>query len=129
MNAAELREKSRILKRIKKKFGTYSRFCFFAKIDPYKFQRMREPSGCSRVSLARLQSLVQTVENGLMPDEITEEKRMLLKSKIKSEYGNIYRFCQQNPQFSLATVFSILQGHRKKMVGNTKELYNHFLIF
>lgn len=111
-----------VRKKIKKKFGTYSKFAKAAGIDEYEF-RLRF-LGAHRVDKSEIHRIAALCEstNELGP-EISADKIAALREAIESR-GGVIQFCRDNRQFAEQSIFQILNGTRKKKTNKVQEVFD-----
>jgi len=115
--------RDQLKKKIKEKFGTYSKFCRLAEIDRYDFQKNFLTAG--KVSTSDIQVYDEMVEKTVDKSEspvLTEKQRNRMKKQIERK-GGVIKFCKDNDQFAESSVFQILSGSYGDTVTPTvKEL-------
>lgn len=117
-------EKEKILQDIKTKFGTYARFCRKAKIDYYKFQRLRSEDNCGADCIKNIQRLCDETNNSPVKGEITDSQRKKLSIRIAKKYGSGYNLCKKHPKFKSNYIHYVLTGKFKKLTPKSKELFS-----
>lgn len=120
--------RDQLRKRIKAKFGTFTRFCKLSDLDYYEFKRkFLDAPKVDRADLAVIEARLNDT-NG--PDEFTTELRDALQARL-NEYGGVLMFCMANHQFTASTVFQILAQEKesyKRITPTIKRLLDHFNI-
>lgn len=124
--------RERLKREIRKKFGTFTRFCRSAQLDYYEFKR--EFLDAARVDKADLVIIEARLNDTKGPDEFTDDLRKSLQEAI-NEYGGVLIFCMANAQFTASTLFAILSDDRSgdnkaynRITPTIKQLLDHFNI-
>ena len=108
-----------VKEKIKEKFGTYSRFCKYAKIDRYEFQKdFLTARRVDQDTIDGVWLLFSTI------DFPTKEFRMTIL-KIEdalTKAGGAYQFCKKNKNFNTNTIFYILSGKYQEITPGIKKL-------
>jgi hypothetical protein len=115
-----------VKKLIKNKFGTMSKFAELIKIDGYDLQKFFAAASKKMTPerekyLEALQALIKSTPAKSRVNEISPELRKKIEEGIK-EYGGALHFCRENPQFNHTSVYHIVQGRRKKITTQVKNL-------
>lgn len=120
MNTKGEREVIEILiKDIKRKHGTVSRFCNLAGIDYQETRKLflyaRRKITKERLSaLNNLRLKLVCTDEVLHSELITKEDRDKMLSLIHEHYGSISKMCDQNQGLPRVSVYQLLEGKRKK---------------
>ena len=114
-----------IKKKIKKHFGTYSKFCKLAKIDRYHFQRdFLQASEVSAMDMADIDGLVASLKDQVVNPTELRSKLGGLRKALKAS-GGVPAFCKANPDFKQGSVNGALYG-RFGYSGVLERLIKHF---
>jgi hypothetical protein len=103
---------------IRKKFKSVERFCIIVRMKYNKFQNMlRDDNDVKRKSnIMELESLYLSTNNETLPNEIDDDLRKLIKTKIYTKYDNVKDFSDSSG-ISTTIVSNII---RKKSVYFTE---------
>ena len=114
-----------IKKKIKKYFGTYSKFCKLAGIDRYHFQRdFLQASSVSAMDMADIEGLVASLRDQVVSPTKIWSKLKSLRRAIKAS-GGVPEFCRQNKDFKQGSVNGAIYG-RNGYRGVAERLIKHF---
>jgi len=110
----------------KKKHKTVSAFARTSKLDRTWLQITLRPGRTLKPEEAKL--ILDRLETAKVEDlSIPEDKLELFKSKIQ-EAGGIYKFAQDNPQFTKRHVYSVYNGGFSMKSGTVKKLFKFLKI-
>jgi hypothetical protein len=111
--------------KIKKHFGTYSRFCKLAGIDRYHFQRdFLEASDVTAMDMADIDGLVASLKDNVVTPTKVQSKLKLLKKALNAS-GGVQAFCRDNAGFTAGSVYASLYG-RPGYLNTAERLIKHF---
>lgn len=116
-------EKEKVYKRIKKKFGSLSKFARLASHDRYELQKIfarKQPDREILKSLTRIAKETNVVSTAV---EISNAHRLQLKEKME-EHGGPLPFCREYPLFSFDLIFQVMSGKRKRLTPKVKQLFS-----
>lgn len=114
-----------IKKKIKKHFGTYSKFCKMAGIDRYHFQRdFLQASEVSDMDMADIDGLVASLRDQVVTPTKLRSKLEGLRKALKAS-GGVPAFCAANPDFKQGSVNGALYG-RAGYKNIAERLIKHF---
>lgn len=105
-----------------KKFGTLSNFSDLSGYDRYELQKvfgLKEPGE----KLKNLYELARITTDPIGGGKVTPKLIELMKSKING-LGGVAKFCSDNPQYKVVTVYQILSGRKKNVRGTVRDLVN-----
>lgn len=114
--------------KIKKKFGTYSRFARIAALDRTEFQKdFLRGVNVDQKYIDKIRSLsekhsIEDDGNLIASDKVAKLRKAITKA------GGVIDFCEKNKQFSQATVKHVLSGRRKNVTDIVASLFKHFNI-
>jgi hypothetical protein len=117
--------------KIREKFGTVTNFLRISGVDQLEFHKACMPFYATKPEykkiLAEASVLCDTLDVTPADNDFTDALLSVLKASI-DEFGGVEVFCEQNPQFSMVSVYQILAGRRKKISPVVRDLLNHFEI-
>ncbi len=132
MTKEELALKDNLRTKVREKFGTITNFLRISGIDKGDFQKAFMDFYAEKPEFKKLiveaDKLCDELDNqNPVDDQLSDEKRQLLKEAIDKE-GGVIKFCKDNTKFSQVSVFQILSGRRKRISPIIKNLLEHFKI-
>ncbi len=114
-----------VKKKIKKHFGTYSKFCKLAKIDRYHFQRdFLEAKHVQPMEVSDIDSLVDSLSQKSLTLPELRSKLKAVRRALK-EAGGVPAFCEANPQFKQGSVNGAIY-QKSGYNGIAEKLIKHF---
>lgn len=117
-----------LLDKIKKKFGTFSRFCKVAEIDRVWFaNNVTRKDNVEPEVVSQIETLLATAVDQTGEQALTKEKIKSISGAI-NEAGGVKAFCVKNNTFSEATLFQILAGRYKYITPGVRRLLEHLNI-
>lgn len=116
-----------VKKKIKVKFGTYSRFVLIAELDRYEFQRdFLEANRVDKKEIERISKLCDELE-------VDEDPRMIHPSQVKDfraaidKFGGVKTFVDKYGkqfEFSEMSVRQIMAGDRLMITKKIRSMFN-----
>ncbi len=113
--------------KIKRKFGSLTRFAKLAGIDRYELQKDFARKVLSPKRAKELDRLVTRTKDKSLGNEFTTERLKALRAKIEAA-GGPAKFCEEYPKFSYVSLIQILAGKRKLVSATVRELFEHLQI-
>jgi hypothetical protein len=115
--------KEAFLKKVKKKFGTYSDFARAIGMERYDWQLLMARKDLPKATMDDLEKKLNDLPD---PGDINDDPRMdVLKAKI-TEAGGPYAFCKANPTFNMRQVYEVFNGQRLRESKLVRSLFVHF---
>jgi hypothetical protein len=118
--------KQQVHARIRKKFGTLTRFARLTRFDRYELQKIFARQAGDQDLLKKLNVLVETTEAQASAVDISDEQRNKLKEIFAEK--SVAEFCRENPKFKEDLIFQVMWGRRKRINQRVWELFTHLNI-
>lgn len=108
---------------IKVKFKNMQRFCKIAGLTYHKLHNMfRERDSKKRAeNIKKIESMYFSLNDERMENEISSNKRALIRTRIYSKYKNITEFCKV-AGVSNTVVSNLLSGNTLRETENTRKI-------
>lgn len=117
-----MKKTATLKKKIKKKFGTYSKFTSLVKLDRYAFQRdFLVKESVEDWFFDNINALCTTLKDQSTKQALTKAKIASLKRAL-NEAGGVIAFCRENEGFSEHTLFQIIGGKYKTETKTVRKL-------
>ena len=114
--------------KIEKIFGTVSAFARITGSDRYELQKMLKRQELTETDRAALRLLFELHKRSIDPSRITKEKLSLIRKRL-NEFGGVYLFCKENPEFQMGQVYAVYNGQVKTLQSKVaKKLFEFFKI-
>ena len=116
--------------RIKKKYGTVSKFCRLsgieiAKMNSYLFRIKRDPQNKRLKPFTEyINYMIKRTPSGLEGTEITPQERDLLKKYIDNHFMGSYSDFARQFDFDISNVRQVAVGIRKRQTEVTRKILN-----
>lgn len=119
--------KAAVKNKIKRKFGSLTRFAKLAGVDRYDLQKDFARKTLTPKRAKELEKLVARTSDKRLANEFTPERLEALRAKIEAA-GGAQKFCDEYRRFSYVSLIQILAGKRKLVSATVRELFDHFKI-
>lgn len=106
---------------IKKKFGTLSKFSRITGYNRYDLQILFAVKNPLPMELAKVNDLCRKTKAVSSDGELTPRLIKSIKSKL-DDMGGLRQFCIDNPRFPEVSVYQIVDGNRRRISKQVKEL-------
>jgi len=120
---------TQVKQKIKRKFGTLSKFARLVAMDRYELQKLfaateKNMNEERQKRMVDLFELAERTKASATANELTPKLRKAIKTAIDLEYGGVEQFCKTNPEFNKFSVWQIVNGYRKNITPAIKKLIN-----
>lgn len=112
--------------KIKKKFGSLTKFATLAKLDRYQLQKFfaaaeKNMTPERKAYILELDKIANATKVEATKYELSESIRQMISDKLH-EMGGVKKFCTEHPGFSEVSIFQVINGTRKRITDKVQSL-------